>query len=352
MDRSRTVTVLIGVARIGGADVEATTNVTLPGRVPLVGLVARSMQVAEKPEVRPCIHATVVSFEARSIWDGTRIVPAGRDEVLRQLDWAHREGLPVRARQLWGKYSPRTLLLGAKGMTYVGGDRIRVPWTVQAHGDYEEGQAAIAGAVGDHPALSEITLSCSMIEYAEVFIRAFNEDGNRVSARDAGWTLDGDMLSILEGARAHSRVWSPLGVNTTISHNPAQVLTLTDTAVPSWRGDVTVTLSSLTDTRATLGASLTAMNNSLIPPRGARGADYDLIYDRFEQIHAEGARVAVQSATSARILDRGQGGLQATVDVAAGFGASSLEVPTDAVRELGMTPTFAARALATFRAVA
>jgi hypothetical protein len=177
-----------------------------------------------------------------------------------------------------------------------------------AYADFETKLAAKYDGVLE---IREVTISRCTTIYDEPFIRQMSDPATIANLWKAGYTYTADQTCQQQSVQAHA-VWKL--TRSDLSFNPYQEI-LSATSVKT---DEAYTQSMITYCGATLGANCIVENNSLRST--SLGTDYDAMYAAMK---AQSGNVVFQTATMARV-----GSLSATLQMAVGYGAGSVELPS------------------------
>lgn len=173
---------------------------------------------------------------------------------------------------------------------------------------YADLENRLAYAYDGVPEIRETTISGCMTIYAEPFIVHPN---NAAVLWNAGLTVAAGQECQRAAVRAH-RAWQT--TRSDLAFNPYQEILSAKTS----KIDEPFTESMVAYCRTTLGAKCVLANNSLRST--SLGALYDSMYAK---IAAAGPNITFQTATMARV-----GNLLATLGIAVGLGAASVELPS------------------------
>jgi hypothetical protein len=184
-------------------------------------------------------------------------------------------------------------------------------WTGAFGLAYQDLQAKLAAKYDGIPEIREVTISrCSTI-YDEPFIRQITDATTVANLWNAGYTVAADQACQQQAVQAHA-AWKL--TRSDLSFNPYQEIL----SVSSTKTDEAFTQAMITNCSATLGLNCIIENNSLRST--SQGKDYDAMY---AAIKAQRANVTFQTATMPRV-----GSLSATLIIAVGYGAGSVELPS------------------------
>ncbi|TMD92048.1 MAG: hypothetical protein E6I76_18040 [Chloroflexi bacterium] len=174
---------------------------------------------------------------------------------------------------------------------------------------YANLESLLAARYDSVPEIREVTMSRCTTVYDEPFIRDRNDRTTVAALLAAGFTQAADVQCLSEQIDAHA-VWR--STRSGLALSPYQRLD------PAGSGDgVQVTAPLMDLCRSRLGARCVLENNSLRNP--PQGGDYTPMYALIQRL---GAPISFQTAAPAKL-----GGLETVIGIAAGMGASAVELP-------------------------
>jgi hypothetical protein len=151
-----------------------------------------------------------------------------------------------------------------------------------------------------------------MTTTAEPFLRQVTDPGTIANLWNAGYTAAADQACQQEAVKAHL-VWQQTFSD--LSFNPFQAIL----SATSYTTDEAFTASMISYCRQILGELCILENNSLRSTSMSKNSNA-----MYASIAALGANISFQTAILSRI-----GSLPATLDLAVGFGAGSVELPNE-----------------------
>jgi hypothetical protein len=182
-------------------------------------------------------------------------------------------------------------------------------WSEEYGRAYASFESLLAARYDSVPEIHEVTMSRCTTVYDEPFIRDRNDPATVAALLGAGFTQAADVRCLNDQIDAHA-VWR--STRSGLALSPYQRI---DSA---GSGDgVAVTVPVMTLCRTRLGARCVLENNSLRNP--TQGGDYTTMYSWIQRM---GPPISFQTAATAKL-----GGLQAVIGIAAGMGASAVELP-------------------------
>lgn len=182
-------------------------------------------------------------------------------------------------------------------------------WSEEYGRAYASLESLLATRYDSVPEIREVTMSRCTTVYDEPFIRDRSDPATVAALLAAGFTQAADVRCLNEQIDAHS-VWR--STRSGLALSPYQRID------PAAGGDgVAITVPVMTLCRSRLGARCVLENNSLRNP--LQGGDYTPMYARIQQL---GPPISFQTATAAKL-----GGLETVIGIAAGLGASAVELP-------------------------
>lgn len=210
--------------------------------------------------------------------DGSKVAAA-----LDVLDWAEANGKRVRLRIFAGIYTPGWALTASGSMNWyeysqTAGETFRgaIPkwWGSAYRAVYNAWTDKLVTALGDHPALYEVTNSQCSTVFAEPMNRQWGSGTNVATAHTNGYTIAADIQAMKNAFVDHQR-WAEVGVATYSAFNPWQEPKNIDTDQTGGVKPVPATTYELFDAfRRSLGRSGVFGNNSIGNPITVRGPRY------------------------------------------------------------------------------
>jgi hypothetical protein len=184
-------------------------------------------------------------------------------------------------------------------------------WTAAFGQAYQDFETKLAAKYDGIPEVREVTISRCTTVNDEPFIRQITDPTTVANLWNAGYTVSGDQACQQQEIEAHA-VWTL--TRSDLSFNPYQEI-LSASSVKTDEAFTQVMITYCTDT---LGANCIVENNSLRST--SQGKDYDSMYAAMK---AQSANIVFQTAMMAKI-----GSLPATLLIAVGYGAGSVELPS------------------------
>jgi hypothetical protein len=182
-------------------------------------------------------------------------------------------------------------------------------WSEEYGRAYASFESLLAARYDAVPEIREVTMSRCTTVYDEPFIRDRNDSATVAALLGAGLTQAADVRCLNDQIDAHA-VWR--STRSGLALSPYQRID------PAGSLDgVAVTVPVMTLCRSRLGARCVLENNSLRNP--PQGGDYTTMYSWIQRM---GAPISFQTAAPAKL-----GGLQTVIGIAAGMGASAVELP-------------------------
>jgi hypothetical protein len=182
-------------------------------------------------------------------------------------------------------------------------------WSEEYGRAYTSLESLLATRYDSVPEIREVTMSRCTTVYDEPFIRDRNDSATVAALLAAGFTQAADVRCLSDQIDAHA-VWRSSRSGLALS--PYQRID----AAGSGDG-VAVTAPIMDLCRSRLGARCVLENNSLRNPLQA--GDYTPMYARIQRL---GPPISFQTAAPAKL-----GGLETVIGLAAGMGASAVELP-------------------------